>query len=348
MWSIFWLLSLSSIQATGCVVDEWQVESEGGQLASVTSNQVSAVSLQVTSAVGGSLVHRLFWLASQAAFCSLREPLSHSLPSSPTQEQPELAHWRLHPSEDLSPTPSGCTRMYSDYSLLDVHQLCIQKAGSVLDQVPGINGPQLVSSLIRPLVSSTSNAAESLQQCLQEDKDVLWFMEVIGYGLSLHFYDQDQVDAIRDCVNLYYEWFHALSPSLAANKFIPLPIRQDPNLYCQKIIGHLYNIFKPRTFTSNDNINDLSSKQAVFCHRILRLIINIATDKDNLMNAATWESLLVFLLGINEELLKSQNHSEGIGTQIAERVISTLFEVCDSYHKLTLRLSLISFPRAGC
>lgn len=227
--------------------------------------------------------------------------------------------------------------MYTNYSLVDVHRLCVQKSGSVLDQLPDINGPQLVTSLIRPLVtlvsqqqSSSAGASISsgpLKECLQEDKDVLWIMEVIGYGLSLHFYEKDQIDAIRDCVNLYYEWFHALSPSQATNKFIPLPIQRDPNLYCQKIIGHLYNIFRPRRYTAADNLSDLSSKQAIFCHRILRLIINIASDRDNRMNAATWECLLVFLLGINEELLRSQNQSEDIGTQIAERVISTLFEV---------------------
>lgn len=220
--------------------------------------------------------------------------------------------------------------MYTNYSLVDVNRLCIQKSGSVLDQLPDINGPQLVTSLIRPLASLVNSANSSsgpLKECLQEDKDVLWIMEVIGYGLSLHFYDNNQMDAVRDCVNIYYEWFHALSPSQANNKFIPLPIQRDPNLYCQKMIGHLYNIFKPRKYADNDNIIDLSSKQALFCHRILRLIINIASDRDNLLNATTWECVLVFLLGINEELLKSQSHNEDIGTQIAERVISTLFEV---------------------
>lgn len=222
--------------------------------------------------------------------------------------------------------------MYANYSLVPVNRLCIQKSGSVLDQLPDIkpSGPQLVASLVRPL-SAIINAYHSnpgpVKECLHEDKDVLWIMEVIGYGLSLHFYDNDQISAIRDCVVIYHEWFLALSSSQANNKLIPLPIRRDPNLYCQKIIGHLYNVFKPRKYADNDNINDLCSKQALLCHRILRLIINIASEKDNLINATTWECLLVFLLGINEELLKSQSHGEDIGTQIAERVISTLFEV---------------------
>ena len=236
--------------------------------------------------------------------------------------------------------------MYTNYAPIEVAQLCKRKSISVLDKLPQINGPQLVTSIIRPLVSLITNSATSVNvnnsnnnnnnnheeslvqlQCLHDDKDVLWIMEVIGYGLSLPFYDKEQIDAVRDCVNIYYEWFHALSPTVAANKFIPAPIRRDPNLYCQKIIGHFYNIFRPRSFGSNDNINDLSSKQALFCHRILRLIINIATDRDNVIDAATWECLLVFLLGINEELLKSPIHNEDIGTHIAERVISTLFEV---------------------
>ncbi|KAH7646338.1 hypothetical protein HUG17_1876 [Dermatophagoides farinae] len=224
--------------------------------------------------------------------------------------------------------------MFTEYALIDIEDICYQKSISVLNKLPEVNGPQLVTSLIKPLVNNLINKSnkqnESFLNCFQDDKDVHWIMEVIGYGLSLPLADNEQYEAVRDCVNIYCEWLHALSPSLSQDKSIPYPIRHDPNIYCQKILGHLYNTFLPRTWnnqtTNTDAINDLISKQALICHRILRLVIAIATERDNVISAKTWEHLLIFLLGINEKLLKSPTDTNDIGTQIADRVISTLFQ----------------------
>ncbi|OTF71795.1 hypothetical protein BLA29_001486 [Euroglyphus maynei] len=226
--------------------------------------------------------------------------------------------------------------MFSEYVLIDIGEICQQKSISVLNKLPDVNGPQLVTSLIKPLVNNLNNKSNNKQNedfldCFQDDKDVHWIMEVIGYGLSLPLADNEQYEAVRDCVNIYCEWLHALSPNLSKDKSIPYPIRHDPNIYCQKIFGHLYNTFLPRTWnnqtTNNEAINDLISKQALICHRILRLVIAIATEPDNVISAKTWEHLLIFLLGINEKLLKSPNDRDSdIGTQIADRVISTLFQ----------------------
>lgn len=216
--------------------------------------------------------------------------------------------------------------MYAEFSLIDINEICIQKSISVLNKLPGVNGPQLVTSLIKPLVNLINDKTES-NNCFQDDKDVLWIMEVIGYGLSLPLSDNEQYEAVRDCVKIYCEWLHALSVNLSHDKFIPKPIKQNPNLYCQKIIGHLYNTFLPRIFTNPESSNDFISKQALICHRILRLLIPIATEPDNVINSKTWECLLIFLLGINDKLLKSPTNVNDIGTQLADRVISTLFQV---------------------
>ena len=227
--------------------------------------------------------------------------------------------------------------MFSEYALIDIGDICQQKSISVLNKLPDVNGPQLVTSLIKPLVNnlinnkSNNKQNENFLNCFQDDKDVHWIMEVICYGLSLPLADNEQYEAVRDCVNIYCEWLHSLSPSLSQDKFIPYPIRNDPNIYCQKIFGHLYNTFLPRTWNQQtiniEQINDLISKQALICHRILRLLITIANKSDNVINAKTWEQLLIFLLGINEKLLKSPTDKTDIGTQIADRVISTLFQV---------------------
>ncbi|XP_027205285.2 ral GTPase-activating protein subunit beta [Dermatophagoides pteronyssinus] len=226
--------------------------------------------------------------------------------------------------------------MFSEYALIDIGDICHQKSISVLNKLPDVNGPQLVTSLIKPLVNnlinnkSNNKQNENFLNCFQDDKDVHWIMEVICYGLSLPLADNEQYEAVRDCVNIYCEWLHSLSPSLSQDKFIPYPIRNDPNIYCQKIFGHLYNTFLPRTWNQQtiniEQINDLISKQALICHRILRLLITIANKSDNVINAKTWEQLLIFLLGINEKLLKSPTDKTDIGTQIADRVISTLFQ----------------------
>lgn len=220
--------------------------------------------------------------------------------------------------------------MYNEYSIINVNAICVQRSLSVLSKLPEVDGAQLVTSLIRPLISSgNSNSTANAEwvKCLQDDKDVYWIMEVFCYGLSLPLSDNDQYEAVRACVNFYHDWFQILSPNLSVDKNIPFPIKQDPNVFCQKIIGHLYNIFLPRNLRNHENITDSISRQAMLCHRILRCIIAVVTDKDNSLNAATWECLLIFLLGINEELLKSYVETNDIGTQMAERVITSLFQV---------------------
>lgn len=219
--------------------------------------------------------------------------------------------------------------MYSEYSTIDINRICVQRSVSVLTKLPGVNGPQLVTTLIKPIVSqinANSGENEHLLHCFNDDKDVHWIMEVICYGLSLPLSDNDHFEAVRDCINIYHDWFQVLSPTKNTNKFIPYPIQQDPNTYCQKIIGHFFNIFVSRSHRNQDN-SDIISRQALLCHRILRGVIGVVTDKDNILNAETWNSLLEFLLGINNELLKSYVETNDIGTQMADRVISSLFQV---------------------
>ena len=59
-----------------------------------------------------------------------------------------------------------------------------------------------------------------------------------------------------------------------------------------------YMIITISFFTAVDMIN----RQAVLCHRVLRTIQNVVVNS-TLLDEETWQSLLLFLLAINDSLL---------------------------------------------
>lgn len=75
-------------------------------------------------------------------------------------------------------------------------------------------------------------------------------------------------------------------------------------------------------FTGTDTIN----RQAVLCHRVLRTLQQIARGPATL-ERETWESLLLFLIGINDALLAPPATREDVGEQLCERVLGVLLEV---------------------
>lgn len=200
---------------------------------------------------------------------------------------------------------------------------------------------------------------------LENDGDVQWVMEVICYGLSLPISTTEQHEGVRDCVKIYCEWMFAVLPlPKTRDKIIPVPVRNDPNRYFRLIIHHLYNVFIRRpnlgsTSYSNTrdsvignssssslnqhghisgtssnsrgsqdaNPNDILSRQAVLCHRILRTLEAICAENDNLLDRESWETILIFLLGINDTLLSGPVDREDIGTNLCERIVKSLFEI---------------------
>lgn len=140
--------------------------------------------------------------------------------------------------------------------------------------------------------NTISNELNDYTYYLKTDRDVHWVMEVICYGLSLPLSTTEHYETVRDCVQIYCEWMHSLTPN-KSNKLIPFPIRDDPNHYFRRILQHLYNIFVPRISSiytlhniSNStelSMTDIISKQALLCHRVLRTISMIAEDESNLI-----------------------------------------------------------------
>lgn len=64
----------------------------------------------------------------------------------------------------------------------------------------------------------------------------------------------------------------------------------------------------------------------LLCHRVLRTLHTIAQDSLQLQRD-TWETLLLFLLSINELLLAPPVVRDDAADELCERVLSVLFEV---------------------
>lgn len=233
--------------------------------------------------------------------------------------------------------------MYKDYATIDARHVFRIRAKSLLQNYHKVS-PQFVDSLVKQLVASNENVGGGVESSdepknassiLKSDEDVHWIMEVLCYGLTYPLTDNDQIDSFRDCVLIYCQWFQALAPRSLASiepSHIPRPIMDEPNIYCLKIIGHMYNIFvqlfdnlKPET-VNDEHLNERIQRQALACHRFLRLIITVTTDKDNRLDIDTWECLLTFLLAINEELVEASSNNAA-SQHIDDRIISTLFQV---------------------
>ncbi|XP_031783489.1 ral GTPase-activating protein subunit beta isoform X7 [Nasonia vitripennis] len=217
--------------------------------------------------------------------------------------------------------------MYSEWASLSILiQQGSEDSQSVLEKfAPGV-GREVTLSIVRQLATNLGIAQAAEPSPLNTDKEVRWCMEVICFGLSLPLTEHDTV---RDCVNVYCEWLSALytSPKIS----VPKPIADDPNYYARKIIGHFHNLFVPRKgevwpFLYQDLGADTINKQAVLCHRVLRTLQQVARISANL-ERETWESLLLFLIGINDALLAPPAIREDTGEQLCERVLGVLLEV---------------------
>ncbi|XP_073971038.1 ral GTPase-activating protein subunit beta isoform X3 [Rhodnius prolixus] len=217
--------------------------------------------------------------------------------------------------------------MYSEWaSLANIVRDERSERESVLTKFSPDTGKEVAVSVVRELSSTIGLTQAPSPSRLVTHRDVLWSMEVICYGLSLPLADHD---AIRDCVHIYCDWMTVLHP--VPNISVPKPLLDDPNLYARKMIVHLHNLFIPRkgevwAFLYSDLGADTIKRQAVLCHRVLRTLQQ-AAQCSTIMSHETWQSLLVFLLAINEELLATPTIKDDVGDQLCERVLSVLFEV---------------------
>ncbi|XP_032672043.1 ral GTPase-activating protein subunit beta isoform X1 [Odontomachus brunneus] len=217
--------------------------------------------------------------------------------------------------------------MYSEWaSLSTLIQQGSEESQSVLEKFPPGAGRDVALSIVHQLAANLGITQAGEPSPLCTDKEVQWCMEVICFGLSLPLAEHDTV---RDCVNIYCEWLSALYSTPKVS--VPGPIIDDPNFYARKIISHFHNLFVPRKgevwpFLYQDLGTDTINRQAVLCHRVLRTLQQIARGPATL-ERETWESLLLFLIGINDALLAPPATREDAGEQLCERVLGVLLEV---------------------
>ncbi|XP_063707016.1 ral GTPase-activating protein subunit beta isoform X2 [Culicoides brevitarsis] len=188
---------------------------------------------------------------------------------------------------------------------------------SVLNKFSMSCGKDVALTVIKQIASTFSVAQPTEPSPLTTDQEVLWCMDVICYGLSLPLTEHE---TIKDCVNVYCEWLTGLHPQPKIS--VPKPVLEDSNLYARRIINHLHNLFTPRQGESADTIN----RQVLHCHRVLRTLQE-TVKCSTILTRETWETVLLFLLAINDILLSPPVIKDDVSDQLCERLLSTLFEV---------------------
>ncbi|XP_031623327.1 ral GTPase-activating protein subunit beta isoform X3 [Contarinia nasturtii] len=219
--------------------------------------------------------------------------------------------------------------MYSEWASLSpvIAANSNNSSNTVLNKFSSVAGKEVSQAVVKQLAANLGITQPAEPSILITDEEVNWCMSVICHGLSLPLSEHE---TIKDCVNVYCEWLTALYqvPRIS----VPKPICEDPNLYARKIINHFHKLFVPRQgevwpFLYQDNLGaDLINRQAVLCHRVLRTLQQVSQSSQKL-TPETWESLLLFLLAINEVLLAPPGMKDDVSDQLCERVLSVLFEV---------------------
>ena len=67
-------------------------------------------------------------------------------------------------------------------------------------------------------------------------------------------------------------------------------------------------------------------RQAVLCHRVLRRVQDVV-QQSKTIDRETWETLLGFLLAINDALLAPPTVKDDVGDQLCDRVLGVLYEI---------------------
>lgn len=136
--------------------------------------------------------------------------------------------------------------MYSEWVSIPVSIQVEERRWSVLHKFPSSVGRDIVVAVMRSLPSTFGVSATNCEpSTLKTEKEVQWAMEVICFGLDLPLTEHE---AIRDCVSIYCDWLSVLTNEPKA--CIPKPVLDDPNIYARKMIQHLYNLFVPRSESS--------------------------------------------------------------------------------------------------
>ncbi|XP_059062212.1 ral GTPase-activating protein subunit beta [Achroia grisella] len=198
--------------------------------------------------------------------------------------------------------------MYEEWSSLPLE-------GGGQGVLKAVGGRDVVLAVMRQLASHEPSP-------LTSDAEVEWVLEVVRFGLALPLSEHE---ALRDCVRVCCAWLAPLLPAGAPQAppppATPPPVLAQPHRYARKLLRHLQNLFLPRP----DESGDLISKQALLCHRVLRLARSLAGG--GALGAAEWRALLALLLAAAAALLAPPAPHHAAADQLTDRVLCVLFEV---------------------
>ncbi|PAA78255.1 hypothetical protein BOX15_Mlig000483g2, partial [Macrostomum lignano] len=231
---------------------------------------------------------------------------------------------------------------------------------SVLHAYPPDVGRQVAACTVKSLYDSVINRNNSV--CLDTQQEVAWTMEAICYGLTLPFSRASPADTdetVSRASRIYCHWLGIMllpEAELRDEVTIPRMLKEDPNLYCRRMLAHLFNVFVPRRDltgggrsaaqfgasqpsltsalvdrggsggggsvgggSSAGNIlgsggggavaDDGLRYQLTVCKNVLLKCVEI-TEKSRIITPETWETILEFLLIVNDVILTEPRDSK--------------------------------------
>uniref|UniRef100_A0A1I8JR06 RALGAPB_N domain-containing protein n=1 Tax=Macrostomum lignano TaxID=282301 RepID=A0A1I8JR06_9PLAT len=164
-------------------------------------------------------------------------------------------------------------------------------------------------------------------RCLDTQQEVAWTMEAICYGLTLPFSRASPADTDETASCCYPR------PSCRDEVTIPRMLKEDPNLYCRRMLAHLFNVFVPRRDLTGggrsacsvwrvSTVSDVGASggggavaddglryQLTVCKNVLLKCVEI-TEKSRIITPETWETILEFLLIVNDVILTEPRDSK--------------------------------------
>ena len=248
--------------------------------------------------------------------------------------------------------------MYSEWVSLTDSIRSEESPETVLKKFPPNVGREVVQSILKPLtdlgtittVKNTDPNAPPNRPVsnLSTREEVLWTMQVIGFGLTLPLSERALIAA---CLEVYDSWLSAL---YQPKKTLPPPISEDLSPYVQIIFKQFCYVFVPRVdiypivaavHHSQASVLAQLSNHAVLCDRVLQITHHLVRHKATKLSMESWNVLLEYLLKIVDLSLSPPADGSGLGSMLCDKLIHVLFETwlrscCESFPSPTLWKSL--------
>lgn len=207
--------------------------------------------------------------------------------------------------------------MYADWvSQLDDIVSDSRRSG-VLEIFPDSVGLDVSKGIAKALAQTINlDSDRSLPSKFATTFEVKWTLEILRHGFTLPLSEHE---TIRDCMTVYCEWLSVLTNPKPS---VPVPIADEPMVFVPSMLVHLYRLFVPRPIADSDMV----SKQAMFCHRVLRTLQN-AAELSTIFVPETWNCLLKFMLAVTTALLAPPSVKSSIGSELCDRVLGALFDI---------------------